>query len=84
LSRGSDRLVFLELLQHLQNDTSTTIVAADATLFRLGVALFASRPDKEWSLVDCISMAVMKQRRLKDALTADRHFVQAGFVAAVA
>jgi hypothetical protein len=35
--------------------------------------------DKEWSLVDCISFAVMKQRKIKEALTADHHFVQAGF-----
>jgi predicted nucleic acid-binding protein len=41
--------------------------------------LFAARPDKDWSLVDCISFVVMKQRRLKDALTTDRHFEQAGF-----
>jgi hypothetical protein len=44
-----------------------------------GFDLFASRPDKEWSLVDCISFVVMQQRRLKEALTTDHHFIQAGF-----
>jgi len=79
LSHGSDRLVFLELLEDLEKQDSITIIPAGETLFRQGVALFAARPDKEWSLVDCISFIVMKQKRLEEALTTDRHFVQAGF-----
>lgn len=79
LSRGGDRRVFLELLERLAEDDSTTVIPASDVLFREGVALFAGRPDKDWSLVDCISFVVMKQRRLKQALTTDRHFAQAGF-----
>ncbi len=79
LSHGSDRVVFLELLEDLGKQDSITIISPSETLFRQGVALFAARPDKEWSLVDCISFIVMKQRRLEEALTTDRHFVQAGF-----
>jgi|SRR5437868_14541387 len=79
LSRGSDRAVYLELLERLRSDQATTLIPASEALFRQGVALFAKRPDKEWSLVDCISMVIMKQRRLKEALTTDHHFVQAGF-----
>ena len=79
LSRGSDRPVYLELLARLQSDQATTLIPASEALFRQGVALFAKRPDKEWSLVDCISIVIMKQRRLKEALTTDHHFVQAGF-----
>ena len=43
------------------------------------VNLFAARPDQTWSPTDCISFSVMTQRKLTDALTADRHFEQAGF-----
>jgi len=46
-----------------------------------GLALYISRPDKDWSLTDCISFVVMKERGLTGALTADHHFEQAGFVA---
>jgi predicted nucleic acid-binding protein len=84
LCRGSDRAAYLTLLRDLDSDRLTQIVPASKTLFRHGVALFASRADKEWSLVDCISFVVMKQRRLTDALTADRHFQQAGFNALLA
>ncbi len=42
--------------------------------------LLETRLDKTWSLVDCASFVVMKNRGLTDALTTDRHFEQAGFV----
>jgi len=48
-------------------------------LFDRGCELYTSRSDKEWSLTDCISFVVMKERGLTDALTPDRHFEQAGF-----
>ena len=40
---------------------------------------FAARPDKEWSLTDCISFVAMNERDITDALTSDHHFEQAGF-----
>jgi len=44
-----------------------------------GEILFNQRIDKQWSLVDCISFVVMRERKLSAALTADHHFSQAGF-----
>jgi uncharacterized protein len=44
-----------------------------------GLALYGSRLDKDWSLTDCISFEMMKDRGINDALTGDRHFAQAGF-----
>ena len=35
--------------------------------------------DKDFSFTDCTSFVVMKERRLRAALTTDRHFAQAGF-----
>lgn len=35
--------------------------------------------DKAFSLTDCTSFVIMKERRIRAALTSDRHFVQAGF-----
>jgi predicted nucleic acid-binding protein len=79
LARGSDRIVYLETLQDVKTDGYTLIIPASQALFGDGLALFASRLDKDWSLVDCISLVVMKKRRLTEALTTDHHFVQAGF-----
>ncbi len=46
-----------------------------------GFSLYRSRPDKEWSLVDCISIRVCRERRIQDVLTTDDDFRQAGLVA---
>ncbi len=35
--------------------------------------------DKDFSFTDCTSFVVMKEQRLRSALTGDRHFAQAGF-----
>ena len=41
--------------------------------------LFLDRPDKNWSLTDCISFLVMEDRKVRRAFTSDHHFIQAGF-----
>jgi uncharacterized protein len=64
----------------LENDPSVTVVTVSIELLAEGRALYANRPDKEWSLTDCISFVVMHERGLQEALTADHHFAQAGFV----
>lgn len=81
LRRGHDRSVFSALIADIANDPDTTLVAADQVLFERAVELYRSRPDKEWSLTDCTSFVVMRERGLTDALTFDHHFVQAGFAA---
>jgi hypothetical protein len=57
------------------------VVPADEELFQAGFDYFEARPDKEWSLTDCISFVVMERERMTEALTGDRHFEQAGFTA---
>ena len=73
------RLGFTSLLALLRADPFTEIVPADESLFNRGVELYSRRPDKAWSLTDCISFVVMADRDLVEALTGDRHFEQAGF-----
>jgi predicted nucleic acid-binding protein len=46
--------------------------------------MYARRPDKHWSMTDCISFVVMEEMGLAEALTADRHFEQAGFTVLLA
>jgi len=47
--------------------------------FLAGLQLFRARPDKGYSLVDCISMQAMRNQGLTHVLTNDRHFEQEGF-----
>ena len=71
---------FLAIVDALATSPDMEIVPADPVSFQQGLDLYRSRPDKDWSLTDCISFFVMKQRGLTEALTADHHFEQAGFV----
>jgi hypothetical protein len=41
--------------------------------------LFFRYRDKDFSFTDCTSIVVMRELQLAEALTTDRHFVQAGF-----
>ena len=79
LSRSGDRVVFVDLVQQLRADPQVAILPASPALFERGLSLYTRRPDKDWSLTDCISFVVMEEQGLRDALTADRHFEQAGF-----
>jgi len=47
--------------------------------FLAGMKLYEERPDKGYSLTDCISMNVMRERGLTDVLTNDPHFRQEGY-----
>ena len=67
------------IIAALKASRSTTIVGASAPLFEAALALYAGRADKDWSLTDCTSFVVMRERRLLAALTTDAHFRQAGF-----
>ena len=42
--------------------------------------LLKSRADKQWSLVDASSFAIMNRYGMTEALTTDHHFTQAGFI----
>jgi predicted nucleic acid-binding protein len=72
---------FLALYEALGQDERIQIVRLTPELLDRGVSLLRNRPDKEWPLTDCISFVVMRDHELTEALTADRHFEQAGFKA---
>ena len=79
LSRQRWRSLGVATLRDLRNSSDMQIVSVDVALFDRAVALYSSRPDKEWGLTDCISFVVMQDRSLRQVLTTDFHFEQAGF-----
>ena len=79
LSKEKYRLGAIQLLESLESDRNVEILLLTKDLYLRGLNLFKSRQDKEWGLVDCISFIVMGDRDITDALTADKHFNQAGF-----
>lgn len=54
-------------------------VVSAGLLFARALDLYERRPDKEYSIVDCMSMIVMRDRGITHVLTNDHHFRQEGF-----
>jgi hypothetical protein len=79
LSKREMRAGFLNTFDALQSHPAATICEPDRRLYDAGIELYRARPDKDWSLTDCISFVVMHDRGINDALTGDHHFEQAGF-----
>ena len=69
----------IRALQQIRADAEIEIVHIEPDLFAQTVAFYQSRPDKAWGLTDCSSFVIMQQRGCVEALTADKHFEQAGF-----
>jgi predicted nucleic acid-binding protein len=78
-ARGAPRAAALEFAADLQDDPEVEVVWVDERLHRLALNLLRARQDKDWSLCDAVSVTLMRQRGLTDALTTDHHFEQAGF-----
>ena len=79
LSRERHRTAAVRLLEALEADPDVGIVPLTESLYAQAVALFQDRPDKEGGLTDCVSFVVMRERRMRSAITTDDHFAQAGY-----
>jgi predicted nucleic acid-binding protein len=64
----------------LRNLPSCEVIQASRDLFDRALTLYHRHADKDWSLTDCTSFVVMRDRGITEALTGDKHFEQAGFV----
>lgn len=73
------RLAGVAWKQKLEKSDRVEIIEIDRAIYEADWRLFGDRPDKEWGIVDCISFELMKRLNILEAMTADRHFEQAGF-----
>ena len=80
-SRVAYRTAATTILEALDRDPGVTVVPLEDDTYRRVLELFASRADKEWSLMDCVLFVVMRDRAITQALSTDAHFAQAGFEA---
>jgi predicted nucleic acid-binding protein len=66
-------------VERLLASSVVRVVPQSRDSFRSGLQLYRERPDKGYSLTDCISMQTMRGEGLTEVLTNDRHFEQEGF-----
>jgi predicted nucleic acid-binding protein len=64
----------------VRESDSVEVIWVDDDLHRHGIRLLEQRLDKVWTLCDAVSFVVMERLQLREALTTDHHFEQAGFV----
>lgn len=69
----------LILCRQMSQEPTIQIIPYTTELRQDGFELFDERPDKGYSLTDCISMIVMKKMQITEVLTHDKHFTQEGF-----
>ena len=65
----------------IRRNPNTEVMPQTSIQFSEAFDLYRSMPDKEWSLTDCASFVLMRQRGISEALAHDHHFEQAGFTA---
>lgn len=59
----------------------TIVVRQTPEQFERALQRYKRGADQEWSLTDCASFLIMEDMGIREALTYDQHFVQAGFKA---
>lgn len=74
---GSDAA--LRLLAIVERSRAIDMFWISVEHFEAAKALFRRRADHGYSFTDCTSFVVMDKLRIRDALTSDHHFVEAGF-----
>ena len=79
LSDASNRWLFGAIVDRIVGDPDVRPIYIERELFDAAVELYRKRLDQSCSLTDCSSFLIMNRLGLTEALTTDRHFLQAGF-----
>ena len=73
------RRAAVSLIRGFENNANVRVNPMRTEQFWDAVAFYNARPDQEWGLVDCASFQLMAALNIREALTNDHHFTQAGF-----
>jgi predicted nucleic acid-binding protein len=78
-SRACYKPLALKFVETARYSVRWQCISVDTALFENSLSLFQKMSDKDWSLVDCMSMTVANTHRINLIFTSDYHFEQAGF-----
>jgi predicted nucleic acid-binding protein len=69
----------IRLTQDLRSDRNIIIIPQTSEQFEQAFGFYQRRLDKGYSLTDCSSMQIMREKGINEILTFDKHFQQEGF-----
>jgi uncharacterized protein len=69
-----------QMVRAIMAHPGVVVVPSSHSSFVRGVERYEQRPDKRYSLTDCISMQVMDEQGIREILSNDHHFTQEGYV----
>ena len=72
--------IAIRLLNLIEKSNNWTVITIDEEMMKKGINRFKQMKDKDWSVVDCISMIIAEDSDIIKIFTNDHHFVQAGFI----
>ena len=81
LSKIPVRPYAIQGVDAIRSNPNVEVIPQTSLQFTQAFGEYRRMADKEWSLTDCASFEIMRERGLTEALAHDQHFVQAGFVA---
>lgn len=73
------RIMVSAVIQDIIDDPTIETISQTRELVLSGLALYAARLDKHYSLTDCLSMVIMREHGITEILTHDNHLTQEGF-----
>ena len=73
------REIASRIVREILNNANVEVEPWTHRGFLEALEFYESRKDKEYTFIDCVSMAIMKAREIQDVLTHDKHFTQEGF-----
>lgn len=73
------RPLAIKIIDRIQADPLTRVITLTPERFERALSLYKKRSDKFWGMIDCFSFTSMEEFGIKQALTFDEHFRQAGY-----
>ncbi len=70
----------MKFFEMVERATRLRVVWSSLAFFTRTKEFFLKHQDHGWSFTDCASFVLMREESLRDALSTDKHFKQAGFV----
>ena len=78
------RDIAVRVVRGILGNPNVRVIPQSRDSFQKGLRRYEERPDKGYSLQDCISMNAMDSESITEILTNDRHFEQDGYTVLIA